>query len=399
VSRSADWIEDFDNELRELWGGGDDVPLHLTLAQLTKDDAAHAAAAEGLDNDEFLAAIAERDVEALAAIPQTLVMLLEAAKEPEGMPDTRAELFRRAVLRLAWEHDDGRRGDPAAGDLSAGKRIGVAQRIAGASLLSARPILVLESGNTRGADIDPAELEGYREKDPMAGAGATFPVAQKEIREVLGTALFTLRGAGRVAFQHRALAEYLAASYILRYDFDADQISSVLCDPEDGRVIPQLREVATWIAVSDGQGGAEIIRRDPELLLRADRLHLGAEENRQLVDSLLTQAVAERLELSYDRRIEANYTSLGHPRVADQVRAVIDAGGEAPGSVRRLALKIARAIKLAELVPDLTRLALDEREDPYLRSEAVRALRGYPSRRRAARAGAAGDGAHRSGRG
>ncbi len=380
VSRSADWIEDFDSELRELWGRrADDVPLHLTLAQLTERDAARAALAEGLDDDKFLAAVAERDVEALAAIPQTLVMLLEAAKEPEGMPDTRAELFRRAVLRLAWEHDDSRRGNPAAGSLSAGQRTGVAQRIASASLLSARPILVLESGNTRGADIDPAELEGYREKDPMAGAGATFRVTQTEIREVLGTALFARRGAGRVAFQHRALAEYLTASYILRYEFDADQIASVLCDSEDGRVIPQLREVAVWIAVSGGDGGVEIVRRDPELLLRADRLQLGAEENRQLVDSLLTEEVAERLELRYDRRIDANYARLAHPKVAEQLRGVVDKRSGAPESIRRLALTIARAMTLAELVPDLTRVALDETEDPYLRSQAVRGLRGYPS--------------------
>jgi hypothetical protein len=107
--RSAEWLPDFDGQLADVFGSAD-VPRRLALAPLRAVDAVEAARAEGIDAERFVEEIFERDLGWLAAFPLTLRMMVDVAVAGEGaLPETQSELFDGTILRLAEEHDAGRR--------------------------------------------------------------------------------------------------------------------------------------------------------------------------------------------------------------------------------------------------------------------------------------------------
>src|SRR5437879_2547276 len=73
--------------------------------------------------------IDERDLARLAASPLTLRMMIDIAASDEGaLPGTRAELFDRALLRLADERDAGRRRELASQALHVGRPCALPKR-------------------------------------------------------------------------------------------------------------------------------------------------------------------------------------------------------------------------------------------------------------------------------
>ena len=172
--RSAEWLPDFDGQLADIFGA-DDVPRRLALAPLRAVDAAEAALAEGLDEEAFLAEVFERDLDGLAAFPLTLRMMIDIASSGEGaLPATQAELFDRATLRLAEEHDVGRRRELTGQALHVGRRIAVAERIAAAMVLGGKAAIESDLTAKWGADLTIRELEGFSEQDAEAAGGASF---------------------------------------------------------------------------------------------------------------------------------------------------------------------------------------------------------------------------------
>ena len=73
------------------------------------------------------------------------------------------------------------------------------------------------------------------------------------VKETLGTGLFSSRGPNRMGFAHQTYAEFLAARYLFQINMKTDKVTSILRhqnDPE-GHVVPQLYEASAWIAMSD----------------------------------------------------------------------------------------------------------------------------------------------------
>jgi hypothetical protein len=374
--RSAEWLPDFESQLAEVFGSPD-CPRCVALAPLRSADVAEAAQAEGIDAERFLAEIEERGLERLAASPLTLRMMIEIATSGQGvLPGTRAELFDRAILRLAEEHDVGRRRELAPSSLHVGRRVAIAERIAAAMVLAGKAAIDSDLTSTSRADLTIRELEGFSEQDSQAAGGASFMVSVEEVQEVLATALFVHKGGVRLTFFHRSLAEYLAARYMVHHHMEAEQIMSLLAsaDDPDGRLIPQLREVAAWTATLDDDVLAEVLRREPELLLRADGAAMTDESRSQVVASLLTDETSMRVE-RYDRRMRTAFAGLMHPGFADQIRESLRRDHSIP--VRQMAVSLARAAAIPELQQDLLALAADSTERPHMRSDAVWALEDY----------------------
>jgi hypothetical protein len=157
---------------------------------------------------------------------------------------------------------------------------------------------------------------------------------------------------------------------------DAEQIMSLLASADDpnGRLIPQLREVAAWTATLDDEVLDEVIVREPELLLRADSLTFTDEARARLVSSLLTEGAAMRVE-RYDRRMRRAFSGLVHPGMPQQIREALRPGHSIP--VRQMAFTLAQAAALPELQQDLVAFAFNTDEPAFLRDDAVWALKGY----------------------
>jgi hypothetical protein len=374
--RSAEWLPGFDGELARVFDSTD-VPSHLALAPLRASDAAEAARAEGLDGDRFVSEIFERDLGRLAAFPLTLRMMLDVIASSGGaLPETQAKLFDRAILRLAEEHDAGRRRASMGRALHVGRRVAIAERIAAALILAGKAAIASDLTTGSGSDLTIRELEGFSEQDPEAAGGASFPVAVEQVQEVLATALFVDLGGGRLTFAHRSIAEYLAARYLARHQMDEEQVMSLLASPDDpdGRLIPQLREVAAWAATMDEAVLDEVLDREPETLLRTESLPFGDEARARIAESLLTDSAAMRVE-RYDRRIRRRFAKLAHPGLHDQIRDALRPGRSI--AVRQVAFTLAEAAALPELQPDLVSFAFNRKEPAYLRDDAVWALKDY----------------------
>ena len=374
--RSAEWLPDFDGQLADVFASTD-VPRRLALAPLRAVDAAEAARAEGIDAERFVAEIFERDLGRLAAFPLTLRMIIDIAASGEGaLPDTQSELFDRAILRLADEHDAGRRRELTGQALHVGRRVVVAERIAAAMMLAGKAAIESDLTTTSGGDLTIRELEGFSEQDAEAAGGASFLVGVEQIQEVLATALFVDIGGGRLTLAHRSLAEYLAARYLAHHHMDAEQIMSLLASADDpgGRLIPQLREVAAWMATLDEEVLAEVLDREPELLLRADSLTFTDEARARMVSSLLTEDTAMRVE-RYDRRVRRAFGGLVHPSLPDQIHEALRPEHSIP--VRQMAFTLAQAAAMPELQQDLVVFAFNTDEPPFLRDDAVWALKDY----------------------
>lgn len=374
--RSAEWLPDFGDQLRDVFSAPD-APRRLALAPLRAADVAAAARAEGLEPERFLNEIEERGLQGLAAFPLTLRMMIDVAASDEGaLPRTRSQLFDRAILRLAEEHDAGRRRELTGRALHVGKRVFVAERIAAAMVLAGKAAIDAALAATSGGDLTVRELAGFSEHDPEAAGAASFNVGVEEVQEVLATALFVDLGAGRLTFAHRSLAEYLAARYLAHHHMDADQIMSLLASADDpgGRLIPQLREVAAWTATLDHDVLAEVLDREPELLLRADGLTFGDESRARVVSSLLTEETAMHVD-RYDRRIRGAFADLAHPGITDQIRDALRPSHSIP--VRQMAFTLAQATAIRELQRDLVAFAFNAEEPAYLRDDAVWSLKDY----------------------
>lgn len=301
--RTADWLPELDEQLAEAFEM-DTAPRCLTLAPLRANDIEEAAGAEGIDVKRFMTDIVHRNLERLAAFPLTLRMMLDIVVSEAGeLPRTQAELFDSAVLRLVDEHNEARKRQLTATCLHAGRRVAVAERVAAAVLLSGRAAIDLDIAGHRGRDASVRELAGFSEQDSDAAGAASFLVETHHIDEVLHTALFVGAGASRVTFMHRSLAEYLAARYMVRHQMDTKQVMTLLASAEDpnGRLIPQLREVAAWTAALDTDVLGEVMQREPDVLLRAANLNLDHEQRERLISALLTEDTAMRVG-RFDRR-------------------------------------------------------------------------------------------------
>ncbi len=374
--RSAEWLSDFESQLAQVFATPD-CPRRLALAPLRSADIAEAARAEGIDADRFISEIDDRDLGRLAVYPLTLRMMIDIAASDEGtLPGTQAELFDRAILRLAEEHDAGRRRELAPQALHVGRRVAVAERIAAAMVLAGKSAIESDLTTTSRADLTIRELEGFSEQDSEAAGGASFTVGAEQVQEVLATALFVHLGGDRLTFFHRSLAEYLAARYMIHNHMDAEQIMSLLAsaDDPDGRLIPQLREVAAWTATLDNDVLAKVMKWEPELLLRADSPSFTDEVRSQLIASLLTEEISMRV-ARYDRRMRTAFAGVVHPGLPDQIREALEPDRAIP--VRQMALSLARAVAMPELQADLLSLALDVTESAHLRADAVWALKDY----------------------
>jgi len=367
--RTADWPAALTDRIGLLF---DDEPGVYELQPLRRADVVGAASDAGVNGDEFVAAVVERGVGPFARVPLTLRFLLDVYARDGQLPTRRVELYRDGCRELCREQNPSRVETDRLGAMSPEQRLALAERIAAGIVLAGRAAVRVRGA---GSDLSVVELRqldggGERTSDDVVAVASDVDVDQQRLSEALATGLFTARGGDLLGFAHYSYAEFLAARFLNRHGFDVRRALNLLAQERSGRrrIVPQLAGVAAWLADLQPEFLSWLVANEPEIALTADLAGFSNDRRAALVDSLLARAAESRL-------TDYGYTSLGglgHPGLADQLDVWLRRDGG--GTARRLAIDIAGAAGVSELIPLLVELVLDEDEVMRVRVDAGWAL-------------------------
>jgi predicted NACHT family NTPase len=366
--RTAEWPVTLEAGLRDLWGS-DNFEAY-ELAPLRRVDVIEAAKGNGINPDIFLEEISGKEVVSFAIKPVTLQFLINTFKKGGGLPSTQSDLYYIGCLKNCEEQSQQRIDGKLIGKYSANQRLAVASRIAAITQFTNQYAIWTgrDFGDVPIEDVPIPLLIGGKENVD----GDEFEVTEIAIRETLDTGLFSSRGPHRMGWAHQTYAEFLAAKYIVQNNMALPQIKSLInhSDDQEGKLVPQLHETAAWISCMHPEIFSEVMKTDPEVLLRSDVAKAGAKEREALVHALLTHMEEEKL---FDRDLGRNqFKKLCHPKIAEQLLPFIR--GSNSIFTRRMAIDIAEACTAQELQHELLEIALNVREKFMIRSEAAHAV-------------------------
>lgn len=349
------------------------------LCVLTRNDVDIAISRSG--RKDLWAKIRAAGAESLAAKPTTLAMLISLA-ENRRLPSTRKELYEQGLLKLCEQ--TGERRDRAVAESvlpSPAECLAIAERIAGRLLLTGQSMM------TRLRDRDDAVHYERLRGGKFALAGQSpVEITESKVRQIVEhTALFSGRTEGLYGFAHRSFGEFLAARYLKGMFSDA-QIDALIHVESEGvhKIVPQLNEVAAWLADMDDGFRGRVLRDDPTIILRSDLSSRPGDEKQQVAEALLQAVQAGQI-----YRLEDALEDGSAGRKYGVVRQLLErlASPELAGIVRpwlvdksrsewarHLAIDIAWFAKCDALSTELTAIALDPTETAWLRHEAGYAI-------------------------
>ena len=364
--RTASWPAVLENALKK--GYGEDNFAATELVPLRRADVLEAAALTGItDPKAFLERVDELKLASLAGKPITLKMLLDTYQREGDLPTNLASLYEKGCLILCEEQNESRRAAGRTGKLSSTGRLAVASRIAAVTQFGNHFAVCkgTEAAGIPQEDVSVAQLVGGTET-----AEHTINVTDDMILETLGTGLFSSRGEERLGWSHQTFAEYLAARYCLVHGLSIEQLRSLVFHPRRARVIPQVREVASWLALQNAELFREIAEKDPEVLLGSAAPSLSAEQRRVLTEALLHSCdQSEILHVHHNLVLR----HLAHPALAEQLQPVLRGRSRAV-STRYFAVQVARACTVSGLGDDLLDIALSNEEHNEVRTVAAYAI-------------------------
>ena len=361
--RDADRPRTLETALKKHYGS----VRPLTLAPLLRSDARVVAAAALGDDmaQEFVADVERSGVQALAAAPLTLQLLVKVFQDEQRLPDSRADLFRRGLRLLAEETSPTRRAAARTGHLSTDDRVHLAARVAALLRLAGRTHLHLGvNEEAEPSALTASDLYG-NERDGTAWTGPALPLDQA-LGDLARHSGLLVGSGDTYRFVHLSVEEFLAADHLTREGTPPDIALALLSHPEAG-LRPDLRETAAVLADLDPAFCDTLLDVDPGAALRYGVSGLDDLERERAVEAFLI--AHERGALGFwDRLPHAD--RLDHPGLAAQLqRWIIDP--ERYHAARKAALSAAQSARLVELAPLVVEIALDPAQTPELRHLAV----------------------------
>jgi hypothetical protein len=376
--RTADRYRALEAWLQRHFGAGRFA--QFGLLPLTLSDVHDAAKARLDDPEAFVCAVITRGLQPLAMIPGTLNMLLDIAYEHGELPDSRADVYQQGCELLCSEPAERRsRSNVTSRAISSSKRFAVAQRIAGQMILGAQAAIATTGKAPTPDALDEAVLAGGEETDRLLGSPTSFEVNELAVKDTLGCGLFAGIGDGLLNFRHKTYGEFLCGRWLANGALTQEQVDDLIFSDLDGRtrVIPQLREVASWVAAVSSDFAELLLAREPAVLVRADPASVPVNDRASIVTALLAAIGCYELQ-RFDLPVRNALTHLDHPGLADQLRGVLkDNGRDVAG--RETAADVAGACKVSALEPDLVALALGSETPQGVRHAALRALGEFAS--------------------
>ena len=364
--RTAEFPQHLTDVLAELSGGC----AVADLAPLTREQALALLVGHSFEPSDVIDAAIAIGAGALASVPLTLELLARVFEADGALPQRAADVFSKAVERLA-EHPD----RPSAATV-ARQRVVISSRAATRMLLSNRR--TLWSGPQLDAapgDLDVGSLVGGTESLP----GGEFEVTRTGVRETIASALFTGRGDHRFAFRHSTIAAFLAARHLASLGLPETQLRQLLLTTDESTVAGiamPLRQVATWLVALDPVRHGWLARTDPEGLAAYTAIVESNDVRRVVVEGLLERAPA--LELT-DRGWQRARWNLRHAKLADQLSPILRSAAVTEPSdwdtkARvRLAIRLAEAARSPELADPLLWIAEGDGSAPHVRRAAAAA--------------------------
>lgn len=356
--RTSDWPIEQEPEIEQLWGK--DFVQAFVLAPLQSEDISVALEIRGVDERKFQEEIRVKSAASFCNRPMTFNLLLDEYCQTGKLPNTRYELYRRGCEALCREINPSH---AKKDELHPEQRFLIAARIAAIMVFTGHSSIQPNSSAMNESNV--LNIEAFiGEQNSIDGLSIGY-VYEAHIRETLETALF--RGNGKRQWVHQTYAEFLAGWYVAK-TLKTPQILSFLFHPS-GRVIPQLRETAAWIAGLNNEIGTEILKTDPEILLRSD-VAVGDHESR----NRLAEALLQRADSDPRFRTDWSRTKfLANPALASVLRPYLENTEKSTGA-RRLAILCADECEIAELQDALLKIALNPNEPVILRDAAIDAI-------------------------
>jgi len=375
--RAAEWQSEIEEDLRNVFGektAGEKVQI-WRLAPLCQDDVRLAATGSGLDADIFLRQVAAVDVNALAAHPVTLLMLLGMAREGKGLGKNRAEIYAAGCEMLCRDAHQSTNAAPRL-------RTDLQQRLACASYLAAVAALTNRYLLFGSAEQKPQEQNGVLACADLVGQevvvrGKAEALTRELLHDTIQTGLFESQPDGLSTWRHQSYAEYLGARYLSERALSPQMLVSWICDTSAGvpRIWPQLEETACWLVTLVPDVFELLVDSNADVFARVDPARLSDTARSRIVGSYFDQI----------RRHEASAPSwnenvrlgrLAHPALEQELRVVLEDRGE-NRFVREVALDLAEACELRVLAPLCADQLLDPAELPSIRHSAGVLLRDW----------------------
>jgi hypothetical protein len=371
--RTAEWPNSLEQQLHQLWKGeGQSVGIY-ELAPLRRKDVIEAATVNNLNLEKFLTEIGRTQTVPFAIKPVTLKFLIDIYKNNGELPQTQAELYLKGCQLLCEETNPDRRDSGLIGKLTAQQRMVVASRIAAITLFSNHPVIwkELDQGTMPNGDLAIEQLYGGKETAQINEFPMEFEVGQDEIREVLGTALFSGRGTSGMGWAHQSYADFLAARYLKDRKLELTQMLALITHPDDAEkhLVPQLYETAAWLGTMDREVFQAIMRTDPDVLLLSDVASADETDRAALVEGLLKLLDEGKLRHQYDRQ----YSKLKHSNIDQQLRPYLQDKSKGL-EVRNVVIDIAEGCEVHSLQQDLADITLDSTENIEIRVNAAQTV-------------------------
>ena len=369
--RTAVWPSFLEEDFEKIWSK--EKVKTYQLAPLRREDVRRAVEVSGnICADSFLKEIQEKRLTSLAIKPITLKFLISVhGKQGQKLLENQKlhELYFEGCRALCKEIKDKKRHrQRSISKLSEDQKTVVAARIAAMMMFSNHSsIYIGELPTSLEKDIIFRDIcEGYE-----TAQSRRFEISKEVVWEVINTGLFASKGADYIGYAHRTYAEFLSAWYLSEHRVSKPDIMDLIVHPSetDSRIIPQLYETTSWIASTNDEIFHEVLRTDPDVLIRSDLLSTQDIRTKELfVRSMLD--LCDKGDLGYTYRYRA-YRSLTYPGLSQQLSSYI-ANKKANTYARYLAMDIAEDCHLEAVHPLLAKVALDDAQPYVLRFRAAR---------------------------
>jgi hypothetical protein len=379
LCRTANWPISFEQRLQELWGR-ESVQI-FELAPLRRCDVEEVARTEIADDPiRFLNELESRGLVPFANRPQTLAFLIALYNNSGEFPENQVELYERGCRSLCREFNPDRIDLKQIGDLAPEERLIIASRLAALTIF----------GNRIGFNVRSTSLTDKSESwlsldDICIGSELVrdheLHIQENFVKETIEYGLFSGLNSSLMRWAHQAYADFLAAYYLWKHHLALPQILNLIVHPRShyGKIRPQLREVAGWLAAMKPEVHDYIIRHDPEVLVECTAEIRSQQKRKNLVTQLLIQC-AEEAAGSQRFLSGRGQRKLCHAALADQLLPVIKDRTKMT-AVRVRAIIIAHHCKIPDLLDILIELALNKSEELEIReyAAAVIALSNNPT--------------------
>ncbi len=357
------------DELQKLWNVENKC---FELCPLRyKDVESHAKDREINNTNDFFKTIEKHKISSFVNKPITLDPVIELYKS-NNLSESQFNIYLSLCKRLLNENNKYRTnlatsGHPKyEGKLSIEERLFIAGRIA-TCLIFSNKTSVIDSNNinnyTKFISIDEL-INGYENVNDKK-----LDITKENIREVLGTSMFSLSKEYSFGFSHKSYTEFLAAWYINQKNIDIDSLMSLITFPEsNGEIVPQLYEVASWLAVLNDEVFEKLSESDPEVLISSSVNDFKDKE--KLVKKLFGLTENSKISLNYTNRLNC-LSKLYYEGVEDYIKTKFNNDFD---QIKDLAIDFVDRCNLKTLEDEIYTLAKNSDENHRIRANAFLTL-------------------------